>query len=76
MTRPGWPRMMKRATAASYCDLSPSKFSQEVIAGRLPLPVKLGGEDHWNQVALDAELARLSGLEEDDWRKEQPGLAA
>ncbi len=67
--------MMKRATAARYCDLAPGKFLAEVSAGRLPLPVKLGGEDHWDREALDEDINRLAGRV-DDWRKEQPGLAA
>jgi len=72
---PDWPRMMRRETAAAYCDLSPVKFIQEVSSGRLPQPVKLGSEDHWCRVALDADLNRIAG-QTSDWRKEQPGLAA
>lgn len=72
---PGWPRMLRRTKAAAYCDLAPGKFLAEVAAGRLPLPVRLGGEDHWDRAALDEDLNRLSGRA-DDWRKEQPGLAA
>lgn len=75
MNAPHWPRMMKRTTAARYCDLSTQKFLQEVCAGRLPLPVQLGGEDHWHQEALDEDLARMAGRT-NDWRKDQPGLAA
>lgn len=70
-----WPRMMKRATAAAYCDLSPARFSQEVIEGRLPAPILLGGEDHWCRETLDNDLLRLTGAPR-DWRKDQPGLAA
>lgn len=29
------PRMMKRKTAAQYCDLSEAAFEREIIAGRL-----------------------------------------
>jgi len=72
---PAWPRMMKRTTAARYCDLAPTKFLQEVASGRLPLPVKLGGEDHWDRDALDDDLNRIAGRL-NDWEKEQPGLAA
>lgn len=36
---PAWPRMMKRPTAAKYCDLSEGAFVAEVTAGRLPEPV-------------------------------------
>jgi len=42
-----WPRMLKRKTAAQYCDLSEAAFEKEVIAGRLPAPVMLGGREHW-----------------------------
>ena len=72
---PAWPRMMRCRTAAQYCDLAAPKFLSEVAAGRLSLPVKLGGEDHWDRSALDEDLNRLSGRA-DDWRKDQPGLAA
>lgn len=72
---PDWPRSMKRATAARYCDLAPAKFMAEVASGRLPQPFKLGGEDHWDRVALDEDLNRLGGRVS-DWRKECPGLAA
>jgi len=67
--------MLRRDTAAKYCDLTPSKFIAEVSAGRLPQPVKLGGEDHWCRAAMDNDLDRIAGLTS-DWRKEQPGLAA
>lgn len=72
---PYWPRMMKRATAARYCDLAPAKFLAEVAAGRLPLPVKLGGEDHWLRDDVDQDLLRIAG-QSGDWRKDCPGLAA
>lgn len=56
-----WPHMMKRATAAQYCDLSEGAFVKEVAAGRLPSAVNLGGRDHWFRPALDKALARLAG---------------
>jgi len=74
MTRP-WPKMMKRGTAAAYCDLSPAKFMQEVAAGRIHQPVPFGGEDHWCIDDLDEDVRQLTGRAY-DWRKEQPGLAA
>lgn len=74
---PTWPRMMRRTTAAAYCDLSSAAFEREIVRGRLPLPVKLGDEDHWSRDQLDAALDRLLGHKaKGDWRKEQPGLAA
>lgn len=62
------PRMMTRGRAAHYCDLSEQAFEREVGAGRLPLPVKLGGKDHWSRIALDESLERLSGDRAPDWR--------
>ena len=66
-----WPRMMKRKTAAEYCDLSESAFEREVLAGRLPSPVMLGGREHWCQVALDRALAILTGEQAlPEWEQE------
>lgn len=72
------PRMMARPRAAHYCDLSETLFEREVAAGRLPVPVMLGGKEHWSRVALDEYLARLAGESAGDWRKDQPlyGTAA
>ena len=75
MTKPYGPRMLKLRTAAQYCDLAPAAFLREVAAARLPLPVVLGGEDHWDREQLDQDLSRLTGAV-DDWRKGCPGLAA
>lgn len=75
MTAPDWPRMMKRGTAARYCDLSPVEFAREVACGRLPSAIKLGNSEHWDRLLLDEELNRLSGVTK-DWRSEQPGLQA
>jgi hypothetical protein len=62
--------MMKRTTAAAYCDLSESAFAGEVAAGRLPSPVNLGGRDHWFRPALDGALARIAGEMAADYEKE------
>lgn len=67
------PRMMTRTRAAHYCDLSEAEFEREVIAGRLPLPVRFGNRDHWSRVALDDSLSRIAGEAiGNDWRSEQP----
>lgn len=58
-----WPRSMKRKTAAEYVDMSESAFTAEVLAGRLPSPIMLGGREHWSQLALDRALAMLTGEE-------------
>jgi predicted DNA-binding transcriptional regulator AlpA len=59
--------MMKRRTAAAYCDLSPAEFEREVNEGRLPLPIKLGDSEHWSRRKLDEALDALHG-EAGDWR--------
>lgn len=59
-----WPRMMKRATAAAYCDLSERAFEREINAGRLPGPVTLGGREHWCKNALDRALDQLTGAQD------------
>jgi len=61
-----WPRAMKRANAAAYCDLSESAFEREVLEGRLPQPVKLGNRDHWCKNALDAALDHITGQGQDN----------
>jgi hypothetical protein len=71
-----WPHMMKRTTAAAYCDLSESMFESEVAAGRLPAAVDLGGREHWFRPALDKALAIIAGVatteyERDFWDHEQ-----
>jgi hypothetical protein len=66
---PHWPRMMKRATAAAFCDLSEAEFEREVAAGRLPMPVKFGSADHWSQQHLEDAVQRLTGEVANDWRK-------
>ena len=68
-----WPRMMKRKTAADYCDLSIAAFEREVIDGRLPIGVNLGGQKHWSRTQIDAALERITGGAAPSWR-EKSGL--
>lgn len=56
-----WPRMMKRATAAEYCDMTEQAFEREILAGRLPASIHFGGREHWDKVALDSAISRLTG---------------
>lgn len=56
-----WPAMMKRKTAADYCDMSVPSFEREIIAGRLPSGVMFGGLEHWHKEALDRALAVIAG---------------
>lgn len=69
-TAPYWPAMMKRATAAAYCDLSTNEFEREVFSGTLPMPVKLGNSEHWSRAAIDERLGRLAGDSRPDWRSQ------
>ncbi|HWV11702.1 MAG TPA: hypothetical protein VN110_00235 [Sphingobium sp.] len=67
---PFWPRMMKRATACAYLDLSAAEMEREIASGRLPHPVKLGNGLHWSRAEIDAYMDRLTGEgAADDWRK-------
>lgn len=65
-----WPHMMKRATAAQYCDLAEAAFAREVAAGRLPSPVNLGGREHWFRPSLDKALAMIAGEAATDYEQE------
>ena len=69
---PDWPRMMRRSTAAAYCDLTPSEFEREVASGRLPAGVKLGNSNHWCRIALDHHLSRITGSGAGDWSARSP----
>lgn len=75
-----WPRLMKRKTAAEYCDLSEASFVTEVTGGRLPSGIMLGQREHWDRLALDAAISRLTGGEDEpDYRRklrERYGKAA
>lgn len=66
---PDWPRMLRRATAAAYCDLTAAEFEREIADGRVPLPVIFGGSEHWSRVLLDEALERLTGEQVPDWRQ-------
>lgn len=56
-----WPAMMKLRTAAAYLDMSEAAFLREIVAGRLPAGIMLGGREHWRKDAIDAALVHLSG---------------
>ncbi len=60
--------MMLRPMAASYCSLSIAEFEREVVEGRLPMPVKLGNNEHWSKARMDDCLERIAGSSANDWR--------
>lgn len=68
---PDWPALMRRPTAASYCDMTASEFEREVGAGRLPLPTIVGGKESWQRRTLDEALERICGNGAADWRARQ-----
>jgi len=68
---PDWPGMMRRPTAAAYCDMTAAEFEREVVAGRLPVPAVVGGAERWNRRLLDEALERLCGSGAPDWRAQQ-----
>jgi hypothetical protein len=57
--------MMRRKTAAAYLDMTEAAFEREIVAGRLPSGVTLGGRLHWRKECLDKALARLAGEGDD-----------
>jgi predicted DNA-binding transcriptional regulator AlpA len=62
------PRMMRRVTAAAYLDLSTAEFEREVAAGRLPMPVRFGNNEHWSREAIDDAVGKLTGDRVVSWR--------
>lgn len=68
-----WPAMMKRKTAAEYCDMSEAAFEREIIAGRLPSGVMFGGREHWRKESLDAAFSRLAGDAVPEYRRKALG---
>jgi len=58
-----WPALMKRQTAADYCDMSVPSFLKEVLVGRFPASIMAGGREHWRKDALDAAIERLDAAQ-------------
>lgn len=67
---PDWPRLMRRQTAALYLDMSEAAFEREVLAGKMPAAIVIGGKDHWSRAAIDGAIARLTGESEPDYRRQ------
>jgi hypothetical protein len=64
--------MMRRPTAALYCDMAATEFEREVAAGRLPMPLPFGKQERWSKTQLDRALATIAGDVDDDWRSGSP----
>jgi predicted DNA-binding transcriptional regulator AlpA len=54
------PRLISRAAAAAYINVSPTTFDEMVKDGRMPRPKRLGGRRKaWDVRALDAAVDQL-----------------
>lgn len=67
-----WPGLMKRTTAARYCELTLAKFERAVMNGELPLPVKINGEERWYRHEIDAINQPANDVGMNGWRKRSP----
>ena len=45
---------------------------REIVAGRLPLPVKFGSRERWHRQSIDEHLDRIVNGPGYDWRAESP----
>lgn len=73
---PDWPAMMRRSTAALYCDMTAAEFERGVADGTLPLPVRVVDKERWSRVQLDEHRERLFGETIPDFRKKSKLYAA
>lgn len=62
-----WPRLLKLKAAAEYCDMTPAAFEGEVMGGRFPAAVLVGGREHWDRKALDRAIDNLVGEVRNDY---------
>jgi predicted DNA-binding transcriptional regulator AlpA len=54
------PRLISRAAAAAYINVSPTTFDEMVKEGRMPRPKRLGGRRKaWDVRALDVAVDML-----------------
>lgn len=61
------PRGLSREQSAEYLGVSPSKFSQMVLDGRMPRPIRIDGRVVWDKVELDAAFDALAETNENPW---------
>lgn len=69
---PFWPALLKRDQAMAYLSLTPAKFEAAMLAGEIPYPIMVGGQERWSRAQMDEYLDRLTGGGKDDWRKNAP----
>jgi predicted DNA-binding transcriptional regulator AlpA len=66
-TRPVPRRGLSREEAAMYVGISPSKFDELVVDGRMPQPVKIDSRKLWDIRRLDLAFDALSGHTPNSW---------
>ena len=65
-----WPAAMTRKTVLEYLEIGEASLEREIIAGRLPSAVMIGGRQHWHKDAVDKALERIAGGIEADYMDE------
>jgi predicted DNA-binding transcriptional regulator AlpA len=62
------PRGLQREVAARYVGISPTKFDQMVLDGRMPHPKRIDGRKVWDRHALDEAFDELpTEAGENEW---------
>jgi predicted DNA-binding transcriptional regulator AlpA len=59
------PRLLAADRAAAYIGFGPTKFSDMVADGRMPLPVDIDGSPRWDRLELDAAVENLKDRRRD-----------
>lgn len=59
------PIGLSREMAATYIDVSPSKFDEMVKDGRMPRPKQIDARRVWDRLKLERSFALLPGDEDD-----------
>lgn len=65
---PDWPAIMRRDTAARYCDMSAAEFERAIADGIIPMPIRFGERERWSRSMLDRYISSATGESAPDWR--------
>jgi hypothetical protein len=68
--------MMRRSTAALYCDMPVAEFERGVALGTLPPAFQCVDQPRWSRALLDEYLERLTGEATPDFRSKSNLYAA
>lgn len=69
---PFWPAMLRRDLAMAYVDLTSAKFEAAMLAGEIPYPIMVGGQERWSRQQMDEYLEKLTGGIDRDWLSKTP----